>query len=338
MSVKNYLRGKLLFLLFLLCAMGFTSILLHVLKLNRYTIGFIDGTYLLAIFAAAAFDYYKKRNFYKAVQMRLDKLDQKFLLSEMVEHPDFFEGDFLCDVLQECNKSMNDQVAQYRHAMQDYREYIETWVHEIKTPIASASLLYENNKNEVTQSMHDELLKIDGFVEQALYYCRSNTVEKDYAIKKCNLLTLVNSVVKKHARQLIENKITIEKQDLDAVVFTDSKWTDFILGQILSNFVKYKRENPKLTFSAEKSSNGVTLYITDNGIGIPQQDVERVFEKGFTGENGHLYTRSTGIGLYLCKKLCKKLGLGISLSSEQNIGTTVKVTFPISEMHGLNLN
>jgi signal transduction histidine kinase len=316
--------------------MGFTSLLLHVLKLNWYTTGFIDAAYLIAIFVAMAFDYYKKRTFYKAVQSRLEGLDQKFLLSEMVEHPEFFEGDFLCDVLQDCNKSMNDQVAEYRHAMQDYREYIETWVHEIKTPIASAALLYENNKNEVTQSMRDELLKIDGFVEQALYYSRSNTVEKDYAIKKCNLQTLVNSAVKKHARTLIQNKIAIETQDLDCTVFTDVKWTDFILGQIISNSIKYKNANAKLTFSAEKSSNGIILYITDNGIGIPPQDVEKVFEKGFTGENGRKYTKSTGIGLYLCKKLCQKLGLGIALLSTQNVGTTVKITFPISEMHNFN--
>lgn len=336
MSIKNYLRGKVLLFVLLLCAMGFTSMLLHVLKINRYTICFIDGTYLLAIFVAAAFDYYKKRNFYKAVQTRLDGLDRKSLLCEMVEHPDFFEGDFLCDVLQDCNKSMNDQIAQYRHTMQDYREYIETWVHEIKTPIASAALLYENNKNEVTQSMHDELLKIDGFVEQALYYSRSNTVEKDYAIKKCNLLTLVNNVVKKHARALIESKISIETHDLDYTVFTDIKWTDFILGQIISNSMKYKSDNAKLTFSAEKSSNAIILYITDNGIGIPEQDVEKVFEKGFTGENGRRFTKSTGIGLYLCKKLCQKLGLGISLTSTLEVGTTVKITFPISEMHNLN--
>jgi signal transduction histidine kinase len=338
MSIKNYLRGKILPLILLLGAMGFTSMLLYVLKMNRYTIGFIDGTYLLAIFASAAFDYYKKRTFYKAVQMRLEGLDQKSLLCEMVERPDFFEGDFLCDVLQECNKSMNDQIAQYRHAMQDYREYVEAWVHEIKTPIASASLLYENNKNEITQSMNDELQKIDGFVEQALYYCRSNTVEKDYAIKKCSLLMLVNRAVKKHARQLIESKIAIETHDLDETVFTDAKWTDFILGQIISNSIKYKSENAKLTFSSEKISNGIILYITDNGIGIPEQDVEKIFEKGFTGENGHKYTRSTGIGLYLCKKLCQKLGLKISLLSEQDKGTTVKITFPISEMHNLNIN
>lgn len=335
MSIKNYLQEKLLFLILLLCAMIIVSSLLHVLGMNNYTVCFVNGAYLLSILISAAFDYYKKRTFYKAVQSRLDGLDKKYLLSEMVESPEFFEGNFLCDVLLECNKSMNDQISSYRHSTQDYREYIETWVHEIKTPIASASLLYENNKNEVTQSMHDELLKIDGFVEQALYYCRSGAVEKDYAIKKCNLLVLVNNTVKKHARQLIENKIVIEKHDLDCTVFTDVKWIDFILGQIISNSVKYKRADAKLTFSAEKNSNSTILYITDNGIGIPEQDIEKVFEKGFTGENGHKYTKSTGIGLYLCKKLCDKLGLGISLISMQNEGTTVKIAFPISEMHNL---
>lgn len=338
MTIRNYIKDKLPFILLFFCAMAFSSVLMRVMRLNAYTVGFIDGIYLLSVLIAGVFDYYRKNKFYKAVQARLDGLDQKYLLCEMVERPEFTEGDFLCDVLQECNKSMNDKIAEYRYSMQDYREYIETWVHEIKTPIASAALLYENNKNEVTQSIYDELLKIDGFVEQALYYSRSNTVEKDYMIKKCNLRSLVNSVIKKNARRLIENQIAIETEDLECVVYTDIKWTDFILGQILSNSMKYKSQNPKIIFSAERNSNSITLFITDNGIGIPEKDIHNVFEKGYTGENGHQYTRSTGIGLYLCEKLCHKLGLGISLSSQQNVGTTVKITFPISEMHKINLN
>lgn len=224
-------------------------------------------------------------------------------------------------------------MASYRRASNDYREYIETWVHEVKTPIASSRLMIENNKNEVTRSLETEISRIEGYVEQALFYTRSNSVEKDYIIKKVNLKEMISSCVKKNARALIESRISVQMQDLEEDVFTDAKWIDFIVGQILSNSIKYRRDqDPQIKIFAEKKENSIRLSICDNGIGIPPQDIRRVFEKGFTGENGRRFTRSTGMGLYLCKKLCEKLGLSISLTSQVGQGTLIEILFPKSKM------
>ena len=149
------------------------------------------------------------------------------------------------------------------------------------------------------QGLEGELSRIEGYVEQALFYTRSNSVEKDYIIKKVNLKEMVSSCIKKNARALIESRISVQLQDLEEDVFTDAKWIDFIVGQILNNSIKYRREqDPRIKIFAEPRQNSIRLVISDNGIGIPAQDIQRVFEKGFTGENGRKFMRSTGCLLY----------------------------------------
>jgi signal transduction histidine kinase len=142
------------------------------------------------------------------------------------------------------------------------------------------------------------------------------------------LEALVKTAVKKHSKQLIACKTNLQISDLNYIVYTDPKWLDFILGQIISNSVKYKKENLTLTFEAKEENANILLRISDNGIGIPEQDLSRVFEKGFTGSNGRKYAKSTGMGLYLCKQLTQKMGLGISLEAAEHYGTTVVITFP----------
>lgn len=191
-------------------------------------------------------------------------------------------------------------------------------------------MVIENNKNAITKSIDEELDKVENYIEQALFYARSNTVEKDYYIRKVVLKEIVNESIKKNKSSLIQEKISIDIHDLDIEVNTDNKWIVFILNQIIQNSIKYrKKENSVIEMYANQGKENVILYIKDNGIGIKQGEITRVFEKGFTGTNGRLSNKkSTGIGLYLCKKLCNKLGIGIELNSVQNEGTEVKLVFP----------
>ncbi len=194
-------------------------------------------------------------------------------------------------------------------------------------------MVIENNKNEVTRSIYEELNKVEDYIEQALFYARSNTVEKDYYIKTSNLKDIVNESIKKNKSTLIQNKMHINIHDLDKTVHTDSKWIVFILNQIIQNSVKYRRQdnNSEIEIYSKQGKENVILYIKDNGIGIKKGEITRVFEKGFTGTNGRLQNKkSTGIGLYLCKKLCDKLGISIELNSIQNEGTEVRLVFPKS--------
>ena len=193
-------------------------------------------------------------------------------------------------------------------------------------------MVIENNKNAITKSIDEELDKVENYIEQALFYARSNTVEKDYYIRKVVLKEIVNESIKKNKSSLIQEKISIDIHDLDIEVNTDNKWIVFILNQIIQNSIKYrKKENSVIEIYANQGKENVILYIKDNGIGIKQGEITRVFEKGFTGTNGRLSNKkSTEIGLYLCKKLCNKLGIGLELNSVQNEGTEVMLIFPQS--------
>ena len=196
-------------------------------------------------------------------------------------------------------------------------------------------MIIQNNKNEVTKSIDEELDKVENYIEQALFYARSNIVEKDYYIKKVILKDIVNESIKKNKNTLIQSNTSIKMDNLDLEVNTDSKWVTFILNQLIQNSIKYKKSQIPLELEiyAKKEKEMVKLYIKDNGIGIGEGDIKRVFEKGFTGTNGRESNKkSTGIGLYLCKNLCNKLGISIKLYSnkneEKNSGTQVELIFP----------
>lgn len=214
---------------------------------------------------------------------------------------------------------------------EDYKEYIELWIHEIKLPIATSKMIIENNKNKTTKKIEEELEKVENYIEQALFYARSNTVEKDYFIKKVPLKEMVNESIKKNKNALIQEKIAINIHEIDLEVRTDNKWVVFILNQIIQNSVKYRNQdrNSQIEIYAKPGKEKVMLFIKDNGIGMKKGEITRVFEKGFTGTNGRLLSKkSTGIGLYLCKKLCNKLGMGIELESTEGEGTEICLIFP----------
>lgn len=152
-------------------------------------------------------------------------------------------------------------------------------------------MIVENNKNEVTKSIDEELDKVENYIEQALYYARSNTVEKDYYVKKVNLKDIVNESIKKNKNVLIHEKISVNVNDLELEVNTDNKWVVFILNQIIQNSIKYKKQdrNLEIEIYAKQGKENVILYIKDNGIGIKKGEITRVFEKGFTGTNGRCH-------------------------------------------------
>ena len=286
----------------------------------------IMGLYMISIII----EYFKRKKFYNNLLNMLEELDEKYLITEIIKTPNFLEGQIFKNSLEQIDKSMLENVNKYKYMTEDYKEYIELWIHEIKIPIATSKMVIENNKNAITKSIDEELDKVENYIEQALFYARSNTVEKDYYIRKVFLKEIINESIKKNKSSLIQEKISIDIHDLDIEVNTDNKWIVFILNQIIQNSIKYrKKENSVIEIYANQGKENVILYIKDNGIGIKQGEITRVFEKGFTGTNGRLSNKkSTGIGLYLCKKLCNKLGIGIELNSVQNEGTEVKLVFP----------
>ena len=331
MKIGSFIKEKMLLICLILLGILMSETLLLVYEINiimRIIIGVLP---IIGLVIALCIEYYKKSSFYNRIKQNMQELEQKYLISEIVKTADFVEGKILREILQETGKSMLENVNKYKNLQEDYKEYIELWIHEVKIPIAASKLIIENNKNEITKSIDEELDKVENYTEQALFYARSNAVEKDYIINKTDLKEIVNTAILKNKTTLLNEKISLELTSLKPEeIYTDSKWAIFIINQIIQNSIKYsKNEDKKIEVFSKAKNDKVILYIKDNGIGIKKGEITRVFERGFTGENGRMIgQKSTGIGLYLCKKLCDKLGIGLELNSEKGKGTEVRIIFP----------
>ena len=333
MNFKNFINDKILQISLILFGIATIEIFMLAYQFGSFIKIYIPIVILSVYIISILIEYIQKRNYYKNVYIILEGLQEKYLFTEVIEKPNFMDGKILKEIMEQIDKSSLEIVNKYKYMMEDYEEYIEMWIHEIKIPIATSHMIIENNKTEVTKSIDEELEKIENYIEQALYYARSSIVEKDYYIRKCSLIEIVNEVIRKNKTMLIGEKISINTHDLELKVNTDSKWVVFILNQIIQNSIKYRKveEHSEFEIYSKVGKENIILYIKDNGIGIKNGEVTRVFEKGFKGTNGRIVSKkSTGIGLYLCKKLCDKLGMAIELESVQNKGTEVKLVFPQS--------
>ena len=333
MSFSSFIKDKILQISLIIFGIITIEIFLLAYSNSNFIKIYIPTIILGLYFISIMVEYIRKNRYYKNIYSLLDELEEKYIITELIKDSNFIEGKKLKEILEQIDKSMIENVNKYKYLQSDYKEYIEMWIHEIKTPIATSKMIIENNKNEITKSIDEELDKVENYIEQVLYYARSNAVEKDYYIKKSTLKDIVNEAIKKNKTQLINEKISIDIYDLELFVNTDSKWIVFILNQIIQNSVKYKKRSgvAQIKIYAKQGKENIILYIKDNGLGIKSGEISRVFEKGFTGTNGRILNKkSTGIGLYLCKKLCDKLGISILIDSTENEGTQVKLVFPNS--------
>lgn len=330
MRFKEYLKDKIIYISLLVFAVITIEILLIPYDMQIFIKIYVAVAIIAAFLIGFLVEYYSKKNYYDTVKSRIRELQEEYLIMEVLPKADFTEANILEDAIRDIGKSMLEDVNKYKYLQEDYKDFIELWIHEIKIPIATSKMIVENNKNEITASINEELDKIDNYTEQALFYARSNTVEKDYIVRKIQLKEIVNASILKNKAQLIQNKISIDTKNLDETVCTDSKWCIFIINQIIQNSIKYsKNADRQIEIYGERKKENIILYIKDNGIGIKESEITRVFEKGFTGENGRITgKKSTGIGLYLCKKLCDKLCIGLELNSKKDEGTEVKLIFP----------
>lgn len=331
LNIKEYLEERLFIILFNLGCLFLIDFILYISKINVTTILSITILYILSIFIIYTFEYIKKKSYSKELNTTLDSLEEKYLLSEIIDEPYSVEFKEFYDVLKICNKSMNDKINDINIREKEFREFIELWVHEVKTPIASSKLTIQNNKNIVTESIEEDLNKVEYFIEQALFYARSNNVNKDFMIREITLDKVINNSIKKYSKLLIKNRVKIVKNNTDIKIYSDDKWLEFIIGQIISNSIKYFDKDEKiLSFTAKKEKERVDLIISDNGTGIEEKYLDKIFDKGFTGSNGRSIKEATGIGLYLCKKLSNKLHIEILASSKVGEGTKMYISFPKS--------
>ncbi|SDY96976.1 sensor histidine kinase [Tindallia californiensis] len=332
MTLYAYMKDKALFLMVNFLLFLVLTMIMIIGGLNPQLILLLFVLWFLPLTSHMLLEAIKLKRYYDQIQTALQELDSTYLLPEVMEKSTFITGQILNDILGVLCRDMHEEVKNHRDKQQGYREYIEGWVHEIKTPIASSKLIIENQRNPTTEKIEGQLKKIEGYVQQALYYARSNTVREDYLIKAFPLKSLLVSALKNNSKDFIAKKITIDMKEVDYIVYSDYKWVEFIVQQILINAINYSKENRgRLEIFCEERPNALILMIKDFGIGINERDINRVFDKGFTGENGRRLGSATGMGLYLSKKLCLQLGLSLEIISKPMEGTTVMLGFPLDK-------
>lgn len=256
-----------------------------------------------------------------------EQLEERYLITEVMDRPEREEDLVYYRVLKMADKSMLEQIEKVRRERKEYKEYIEQWIHEIKTPITAMKLLCENHRADVNPEMFSQLEKTNHLIEQVLYYARSDDTQKDYSVREIRLFDTVHQAIADNKYLLLQCHVKIDIQETEDTVYADEKWVCFILNQLIVNAVQYRTAQPVLGFSCKRQGNQVFLYVRDNGIGIDAADLPRIFEKGFTGRNGREASRNaTGIGLYLCRRLCDKLGIGLSVTSGET-GTVFEMAF-----------
>lgn len=329
MKFSKYLIDKFLSILIASFSYFVILFLLLAFRIDMALIVGITFVFLLMCSLLLMINYFRKKKFYDELCGNVESLDKKYLILETISKPNFYEGQLLYQNLYEIDKSMTENVRNRQREVIDFKEYVEMWIHEVKIPISSLMLFSHNHPDKFSKKYLEQVRKLDNYVDQVLYYVRSNYTEEDFVIKKVQLEKIIGNVLMKNKDDLLENKIDLEVNLNGLEVYTDSKWLEFILNQIINNSVKYKNDflNSFVKIEAILQDDKTILSIYDNGIGIPKKDLKNVFKKSFTGENGRTKTKSTGMGLYIADKLCKKMGHVLEVYSLEGEWTELRIVF-----------
>ncbi len=327
MKLKSYLYdklGELILNLFI------TILVVSILKLFGTNINLIIMIAILLILCESIslmVDFLRKRRFYNALLYNSEMMDKSYLVLDTLSKPEFYEGEMVWKAFLNINKDMAEEVQKYQLESRAYKEYIEMWVHQVKLPLSAMSLSLYNNSSK-DKKINVELSRINDYVNQVLYYVRSENAENDYHITGLKLQNVIHETIMDNKNIILDSGVEVRVENVTEMeVRTDRKWLSFILGQLISNSLKYAREevDSYIRIYTEEMDEKVALCVEDNGIGIPESDIDRVFDKSFTGKNGELRAKSTGMGLYIVRELCNKLGHEISVESQENEFTRFSV-------------
>mgnify|MGYP000856997917 FL=1 len=314
--LKHHLYSRRFILLLLLIVFSIMGMFAFIFEDGRslleyqLLLAFLLASFFLGMDLASAYKEYRNQLFYASgrPQTALEALlFEKLALLEM---------------------DKKSRAIEEREKLNDLMDYYTLWAHQIKTPIAASSLLVgEIEDKKVKNQLEQELFKIESYVNIVLQYLRLESFHEDLILKKENVEDLIKEIVKKYAIFFIQKGLSLNLHDLDRTIITDKKWFVVILEQVLSNSLKYTSQGGIEIYFQED-----TLYIKDSGLGIQDADLLRVFERGFSGYNGRLTQQSSGLGLYLSKKIADELGHQISIASQVGQGTTVMISFSEKKM------
>ena len=322
--IKSYIKKNLKIYL-LLIVFIFIFVLIFYLYNLPFEALFYSG---LLCFVAALITSIIDFNNYRKSYICLKHLESN-ILNSMVDLPKSL--DIRVEYYQKIIERLHNEVEKLKiednKKMEGLVDYYSMWIHQIKTPIAAINFLLDNEEIDV-KAFRQELFKIERYVEMVLTYIRLGSETSDYVITSINLDEVVRENIKKYATLFINKKIKLNYVSHETYVISDKKWLGFAFEQLLSNAIKYTKSGGEISINISESK----LIIEDNGIGIYEEDLPRIFEQSFTGLNGRYEKKSSGLGLYLCKKTLDKLQHKIEITSEINKGTKVIVSFPKKDM------
>lgn len=311
-------------------SMGFLLLVFYLYEIPIRVLGYSALLCITVFMIGTVSEFY----FYREKYIDRQKLFQSLEYNIQSLEPSYekMEQDYrklLWQLLQEKKKEKKEMDLKY----QELKEYILMWAHQIKTPITALKLLLQRMEEDINLTgeemkqiryMKEEMFAIESYVAMNLEYIRLDSLNADLSIGKCYLEKTVKAEVSRFSPLFIAKKLFVKIEDLNQTVITDEKWFSFVLGQILSNAVKYTKKGG-VTISGRECEDGVLVSIMDTGVGIAKEDIPRLFEKAFTGYNGHIDKHATGIGLYLSKRILERLGHSIAIHSEPGKGTCVEI-------------
>ncbi|WP_419749680.1 sensor histidine kinase [Terrisporobacter petrolearius] len=275
----------------------------------------------VVIFIFIGYGNYKKKN-------------KKFINSihNIREEHDDLKSDYIYNNVKYLIEENEKEVDSLRNELEDINDYMTSWIHEVKIPISVLQIIGKrvneiDDSRELSKQINSEVSRIDKLVEQAMYSSRAGNYNSDFIMNEVNLEQVVKEVIKKNKYQFIYNKIDLNVNQLNKTVLTDKKWITHIIELIIDNAIKYSQMGGKIEIYLKENKKGCQLHIKDHGMGIVPQDIERIFDKGFTGQNGRKKTKSTGMGLYISKKILNKLSHDINVISTPNEFCDVYITF-----------
>lgn len=323
MSFLKYLHDHLLSLLAIILSVTFIEAILFLDPKVKFQTGTLIYSWIIAfifVFVGLILSYYRKKSWY----ILLDNYQED--LSKELHGAQNKEQRFVQDKINNIVLEYRNELTELYQNQHDQQEYTESWVHDIKVPLAALKLAQDSDLNK--DLVDEEIDQIDYLVDQALYFARLNNFSNDYLIQEQDLNTIVKSSIRTNKRMFISKRIGISIDVTSKKILTDEKWLSFILNQIITNSLKYTDAGGKIDIFTSSDSNSIKLHIKDSGVGISVKDISRVFNKGFTGDNGRKFgSKSTGMGLYLVKKMIDNLGHQITLNSELGVGTEIIITF-----------